>query len=324
MNVSARLDEESARLARLGSALEARHRLQQEVREFFTSRDFLEVETPVRVQAPALEEHINCPAGDEQSRLRPSPELHMKRLLAALVRPLFQLGPCFRQDERGPLHLPEFTMLEWYRPHADCMNILQDTVELLRYCVKKITGQSSCRFRNQRIDLAAEWQVQSVDNAFAEHADLSVDQAVEQNLFEQILVEQVLPRACGEKPLVLYGFPLSLDSLAERDPETGRAKRWELFLAGIEIANAYTELTDYDEQARRFQNTAQKRIRENKPLYPIDAQYLEILRQGFPPCAGIALGFERLLMVLLGCNDITQITAFPPELERTVEVGDLT
>ena len=308
-------------MRQLAPALAGRQRLTRAVRDFFLARDYLEVTTPVAVPAPALEEHIDCPAGTNNLWLRASPELHMKRLLAALNRPIFQLGPCFRQNERGSLHLPEFTMLEWYRTNADCMDILTETKALVRYCFEQVKGRQTCRFRQHHIDFSAEWRALDVAEAFVRFADLPLDRAVEQDCFEQLLVEQVLPKAGGEAPLVLHGFPLSLGALARKDPETDRADRWELFAGGVELANAYSELTDHDEQIERWQRAAAIRRTRKMPVYPVDNNYLQLLRHGFPACAGIALGFDRLLMVLMDKSEISQVTPFPPEAEKVSELA---
>ncbi len=318
MNESAKRETEIARLRSLSKALEARHQLSRTVRDFFRQHSYLEVNTPVQIKAPALEEHIDCSAAAHGYWLRPSPELHMKRLLAALNRPIFQLGPCFRAEERGSLHLPEFHMLEWYRPEADCMDILEETKFLIRTCDQALEGFTEDKAFNRKIDFSGEWMVVNLDTAFAEYTEMDMDSAMEQNLFEQVLVERILPQAEKNRPLVLCGFPLTLDSLARKNPDSGRAERWELYVNGMELANAYTELTDYHEQKHRFQQTAEIRRRQGREVYPVDVHYLETLRCGLPECGGIALGFDRLLMALLGCDNIEQITPFPPEKE-TVE-----
>ncbi len=313
MNASAKLDQ-NPELRSRAPALEARAELNRAIRDWFREQDFLEVETPIRLPAPALEEHIDCPPCGEHDRLRASPELHMKRLLAALQKPVFQIGPCFRDGERGPSHLPEFQMLEWYRPQADNQEILIDAKSLLRHCAERLGGGGR-RFRGQSVDFAGQWQELSVDQAFDRFAETSVDQALAEDRFEQILVEQVLPAAGGRQPLVLHGFPLALGALARRDPATGRAERWELFVAGLELANAYSELTDCQEQIGRFRKAAAVRRSRGSDNYPVDLRYLEQLRRGFPPCAGIALGVDRLLMVLSGRDTIDQVVPFPPESE---------
>jgi len=318
VNESAKLKtKESQRLRRSESILEARQKLNQGFRSFFSERGFLEVETPVRVPAPAPEEHINCPPAGERQWLRASPELHMKRLLAALHRPLFQIGPCFRENERGRFHLPEFSMLEWYRPQADCRDILEDTVNLVRHCAEKVIGKQRCVFRGQQINLDLDWSFKSLDRAFAKWADLSLEQAVTDERFEEILISQVLPAMDNSgKPVVLHGFPLSLGSLARTAPGVSdRADRWELFIAGIEIANAYSELTDIEEQKRRFEQTINNRKSRGLEVYPLDRNYLETLETNFPESGGIALGIDRLLMVLTGCDKIDDAVPFVPESE---------
>ena len=316
MNESAKPEtEETLRLRNSESILEARQRLNQAIRDFFSERGFLEVDTPVRLPAPAPEEHINCPPAGEGQWLRASPELHMKRLTAALHRPLFQIGPCFRENERGQFHLPEFTMLEWYRPQADCRDILDDTVDLLRHCADRVIGKRTYSFRGQRVNLDMDWSFTSLDRAFADGADSFLDQAVKDGRFEEVLITQVLPAMDWERPAVLHGFPLSLASLARTDPATGRADRWELFIAGIEIANAYSELTDLEEQRQRFKKTIEIRKSRGLQAYPVDINYMQTLGTNFPPSGGIALGVDRLLMFLTGCDKIDEALPFVPESE---------
>jgi len=292
--------------------LRARHRLLQAVRAFFVSRGFLEVTTPVRVAAPANEDYIDAaPAGD--AFLRTSPELHMKRLLAAGCGPVFQLGPCFRHGERGRRHLPEFTMLEWYRPDAGYLDILADTIDLVRAVSRAVNGGLACEFAGSRIDLAEDWEILAVDDAFTRHADCALGDAVGAGTFEEVLVARVEPHLGVTRPTVLTDYPVSMAAVARRKPEDPtRAERWELYIGGLEIANAYGELTDHAEQARRFDETVQLRRSQNRPVYPMDNAYMRVLKKGLlPPSGGIALGIDRLLMVLTGAEQIDDVVSFP-------------
>lgn len=302
------------RLKRLRRALEARHRLTAEMRAFFGERDFLEVETPVRLQSPAMEDHIEAePSGSWY--LRTSPELQMKRLLAAGYPRVYQVGPCFRRGERGRFHLPEFSMLEWYRSQADCNAILDDTRALLKRVVPAVTGRSGLRFRGHDIALESPWQDMSVDEAFERFSPgISVDDAVAGGTFETVLVEHIEPHLGYEVPAVLRNFPLALSGLARRcRGRPDRAERWELYLAGVEIANAYSELNDPVEQASRFEASATLRRAQGREVYPLDAHFMTALQEGMPPAGGIALGVDRLLMVLLNASSMHEVVPFPPE-----------
>ncbi|MFA4943815.1 MAG: EF-P lysine aminoacylase EpmA [Lentisphaeria bacterium] len=301
------------RLRALAPALHGRQRLLQAVRQFFAARDFLEVETPIRLPRPALEEFIDAePAGDWF--LRTSPELHMKRLLAAGYPRLVQIGPCFRRGEEGRQHHPEFTMLEWYRANAGCRDILADTVALVRAAAHAVAGAGQWRFRGETINADAPWEELTVDEAFQRHAGLTPEAAMREPAgFEQILVERVEPHLGRGRPTILRDYPLPFAALARPCPgRPDRAERWELYIGGLELANAYGELTDPTEQRRRFLACADFRRHEGRPIYPLDEPFLAALEAGIPPCGGIALGFDRLLMTLLDRPTIADVTAFPP------------
>lgn len=290
-------------------ALRIRSRLLQAARSFFYDRGFIEVETPVRVRAPALETHIDAePSGDRW--LRTSPELHMKRLLANGFERIFQIGPCFRRGEWGRLHHPEFTLLEWYRAGTDYLGILEDTRELLAHCARMLCGHSSLIHGGVRIDFGGEWLVLSVREAFCRWAGWDPVESWHEDRFHLDLVERIetfLPR---EKPCVLIDYPSPAGALARRKREDPRvAERWELYLAGMEIANAYSELTDPIEQRRRFETAAAERRARGREVYPIDEDFIAALER-VPPCGGIALGFDRLVMLFTGANSIEDVIAF--------------
>ena len=309
--------DDQTRLRQLLPALVRRHALLGAIRGFFQSRGFLEVATPVRVPAPALEDYIDAePAGDWF--LRTSPELHMKRLLAAGCPRVFQIGPCFRRGERGRHHLPEFTMLEWYRAPADYRDILDDTCELLESVVLTAVGGSRIRYGAAEVDLRRPWEELTVDEAFRRHGGVTVEEAVESGEFERVLADQVEPHLGRTRPTVLLDYPLELAGLARQKPDVGgRAERWELYIAGLELANAYSELTNAREQRRRFAATARLRRAQGRAVYPLDRRFLEALDSGLPPCGGIALGVDRLMMILCNASCISEVVAFPPGSEAT-------
>ncbi|MCF7854158.1 MAG: EF-P lysine aminoacylase GenX [Candidatus Pacebacteria bacterium] len=299
------------RLYQLKSRLQARHKLTACIRDFFSARDFLEVDTPVRIAAPALEDHIDAePSGT--MFLRTSPELHMKRLLAAGYPRLFQLGPCFRAGEKGRRHLSEFTMLEWYRAHEDYQSILRDTVDLVKRAAHALCGSHALSCRSVTINVAQEWEALTVDQAFERYAGSSVDAAVAENRFEEILVDSVEPHLGRTRPTVLFDFPSQLGSLARTKPDNHRrVERWELYIAGVELANAYNELTDAGEQEHRFIESAALRRRTGRGVYPLDNEYMACLRGGhLPECSGIALGVDRLLMILTDAESIADVVPF--------------
>jgi len=275
-------------------------------RSFFHERGFTEVDTPVRIQAPAQETHINAePSGDRW--LRASPELQMKRLLAAGHEKIFQLGPCFRRGERGDRHNPEYTMLEWYRARADYEDILEDTRELLAHVAGE---QTSIVYRHQRIDLTGRWERISVRDAFLRWAGWDPVAMWDEDRFNVDLVEKVDPAMTRAVPVVLADYPAPAASLARRKPEDPLvAERWELYIGGLEIANAYSELTDPVEQRRRFEIAADERRAMGKEVYPFDEAFFAEL-SAMPPSGGIALGVDRLVMLFADASDIGEVLAF--------------
>ena len=309
MSASAKPSERE-RLQRLAAALETWQRTLMSTRAFFVESGFLEVATPSRVPTPALEDHIEAePSGTWF--LRTSPELHMKRLLAAGYPRIFQIGPCFRQGECGRRHLPEFTMLEWYRTGATYRDVLADCKTLLCRIAQDTLGTTVCRFRG--VDVAQPWRELSVSEAFRDLAGQDVDEAVAAGVFEEVLVTAVEPRLDLAVPTVLLDYPLACAGLSKRKPGSlDRVERWELYVGGLELANACTELTDYGEQKRRFQASAARRRDDKRAVYAEDEAFLSALHTGMPDAAGVAVGLDRVVMLLTGCEDIADITAFPP------------
>ncbi len=272
-------------------------------RSFFGGRGYVEVETPLRVATPALEDHIDAePSGD--AWLRTSPELHMKRLVCAGMERIYQIGACFRRGERGSRHCPEYTMLEWYRTGADCEELIGETSALLR-----AIAAAEGRTEFGGIDLTAEPAVFDVREVFWLWAGWDPWEAFDAERFDLDLVGHIEPMLAEQQvPVILRGFPPERAALS-RIVE-GTAQRWELYLGGMELANAYTELADPVEQRARFVACAEARRARGQEVYPLDEPFLSALSAGMPPCAGIALGMDRLLMWLVGARDIAEVRAF--------------
>ncbi|MBR5837257.1 MAG: methyltransferase domain-containing protein, partial [Victivallales bacterium] len=183
---------DTAHLRTMRRNLEIRAKLLRGVRDYFDANGFMETQTAVRLPAPALEDYIDAePSGTQW--LRTSPELHMKRLLAAGYEKIYQIGPCFRMGEYGSRHLPEFQMLEWYRLRADWRVVQADAVKLVRHCMNVATGSLTCCFRGQTIDFGAEWEEITVEDAFRKFAGVDLDEAIANGQFEEILCEKVEP-----------------------------------------------------------------------------------------------------------------------------------
>ena len=282
------------------------------IRDFFRQHGFLEVETPVRLPAPALERYIDAiPAGDWY--LRTSPELHMKRLLGDGVSPIYQMGPCFRAGEQGTRHRPEFTMLEWYRSGVDYLDILADTEALVRH-VARVLRTHGVPGLAAGMDVEVPWERLTVSEAYQRYAGWDPVAAFDADRFDLDMVNRVEPALPRDRGVVLIDYPAEVAALARRCPADPRvAERWELYLGGLEIANAFSELTDPDEQRRRFETCALERAADGAEVYPLDRAFLAALEKGLPPCGGIALGVDRLLMVLTGTTDIGKVMAFGDE-----------
>ena len=289
--------------------LALRGRLLQAVRSFFADRDYLEVETPVRLASPANEDHIDAePAGS--GFLRTSPELHMKRLVAAGYGRIFQLGPCFRQGETGTVHRPEFTMLEWYRADADYLDMLAETKSLLLQVVQSLTRRTEIVYQGTRIDLVP-WERWTVRDAFILHAGWDPVGAFDADRFDIDLVDKVEPAMPREVPVLLTDYPIEAGALARpRDGQPGVAERWELYVGGLEVANAYSELADADEQRQRLEACARRRAERGRPAYGLDERFLRSLAR-LPPTGGVALGLDRLAMLCSDAASIDEVIAFP-------------
>lgn len=306
------IEDDSWRLTVRADALHLRARMMRAIRRFFQDRNFLEIETPLRIPAPAPELHIGAVAAGTWF-LHTSPELCMKRLLAAGYSRIFQICKCFRDGERGDRHLPEFTMLEWYRVGAD-YRVLMDDCEALINAVAQEVGLGGVVSRHgRRIGLNAPWERISVRDAFARYATISTAEALKRDRFDEVLACEVEPHLGMGGPVFLYDYPMEQGALArasEADP--GIAERFELYIAGLELANAFSELIDAGEQRRRFEEASRDRRSKGSPVYPMPERFLQALSR-MPPSAGIALGVDRLVMLLTGKPRIDDVVAFTPE-----------
>ncbi len=294
------------------SALLARSRIIGVIRTFFEERGFLHMETPCRIPSPAPEPYIDALPSREWY-LQTSPELAMKRLLAAGHQRIFQICRCWRDGERGRFHLPEFTMLEWYRADADYTDLMTDCEELLLAVASAVTGEITLTFQGMEVQLATPADRLSVREAFRRYTTLSAEEALQRDCFDELMVTKIEPNLGIGVPTILYDYPAARGALARRktdDPEL--AERFELYLCGVELANAFSELTDPAEQLERFQQDREERSRAGKDTYTLPLPFLNEL-SAIPPSAGIALGLDRLVMLFLDLPDIDDVVAFTPE-----------
>jgi lysyl-tRNA synthetase class 2 len=246
-----------------------------------------------------------------------SPELAMKRLLVGGLPRVFQLARVLRADEQGPLHEPEFTLLEWYRAFSGYDAVLADTEALLVHLAKRLRGRAELVTpAGRKLSLRRPFPRVSVREAFRRYAnvrDAAELAARDENRYFELLVARVEPAlAALERPVFLLDYPVSQAALARpspRDPTV--AERFELYAGGIELSNGYGELTDPVEQARRFQAERAARRAAKRPVYPVDRRFLAALREGMPPASGNALGVDRLVLLLTGAASVADVIAFP-------------
>ncbi|HSW58005.1 MAG TPA: amino acid--tRNA ligase-related protein [Dehalococcoidales bacterium] len=304
--------DESRRLASIKSKLEYRARTLAGIRAFFTEEDFLEIDTPIRVPAVAPEQFIAAYTS-EGWFLSTSPELQMKRLLAAGYRRIFQIARCFRKDERGRHHNPEFTMLEWYRAGADYNQIIADTENLVLFLAGKNGLGRQLSYQGHKIDLSPPWPRITVREAYIHQAGWDPFIHFDGQRFDDDMVDKIIPSFPVSRPVVIMDYPPQCAALARlKAGHPAAAERAEIFLAGLEIANIYSELTDPAEQVRRFKEEMKIILEAGRPsTWP--QKFIEAVPQ-MPPCGGIALGIDRLVMLFSDTASIDEVMAFPSDL----------
>ncbi|ENV37675.1 EF-P lysine aminoacylase GenX [Acinetobacter venetianus RAG-1 = CIP 110063] len=311
-------------------ALKARAAMYQKIRQFFAERGVLEVETPILSQAGVTDVHL---ASVQVQRhiygklntqyLQTSPEFPMKRLLASGSGAIYQICKVFRDDEHGRKHNSEFTMLEWYRPALDLKGLMHETADLLELCLSHRFGEvrpyllSYKHAFQDRLEInplqASLEQLKSVANRVGLNLDLGDDRLVYMDLLFSHFVE---PSLGFDGPVFLTDFPPEMASLAKvKQDEDGElvAARFEVYIEGLELANAYDELLDADVLAARFEADNTERLKQGLPTIPTDQNLLAAL-PNMPECSGIALGIDRLLMVSMNKMKIDQVIAFPAEI----------
>ena len=293
--------------------LKLRAEIVRGIRRFFDEQGFVEVETAVRIDAPAPEEHIDCPPVVGGGYLRASPELQMKKLLAAGMDKIYQIGPCFREGERGSRHNPEFTMIEWYRKGATYLDIKDDLQALVRRLTFDVRSADDIKHQTSNFKLLR------VREAYALYAGW--DPWVgdwDQDRFDFDMatkIESAIKEMGGG--VFLMDYPPQAASLAKLStalPTTNYqlpttfAERWEFYWDGMELANCFTELCDRDEQLKRFEAAKESRKLLKESDYPIDYGFIESLPQ-MKSAAGVALGIDRLVMILTKTKEISAVRA---------------
>ncbi len=303
------MDAELRWLKRIKPNLQRRATIYHFTCVFFREQGFLEIETPVRVPYVAPELNI-VPFPSTNWFLSTSPELHMKRLLAAGYTRLFQISHCFRQGERGKWHNPEFTMLEWYRAGAGYRQMVEDTEQLVMTIARGLQLGSVITYQGQNIDLTPPWLRLTVRDAFLKTAGWDPVANPDPLRFDTDLITKVIPSFSSKRPTVLLDYPAPMASLARLKPDEPRlAERAEVFIGGLELANAYSELRDRREQERRFQQEIEQIRKEQGRSVTIPEKFLKSLDR-LPECGGIALGMDRLVMLFCDADSIDEVVAF--------------
>lgn len=325
----------------------ARNRIVAALRTHFADESFVEVEAGALQVSPGNETHLHAfateligPDGPRTSLyLHTSPELACKKLLAAGEERIFDFARVFRNRERSALHHPEFTMLEWYRANAPYERLMEDCAAVLA-CAADAAGAKDFRFRGRAADPFATPEQLSVIEAFSRHSGVDLlatlphkpdevadreglapdahrlgirvaDDDTWSDVFSRILTERIEPKLGIGRPTILYDYPASEAALARRKPSDSRlAERFELYVCGVELANAFGELTDPAEQRRRFEADMEEKARIYSERYPIDEDFLAALPI-MPPASGIALGLDRLVMLATGATRIDQVIWTP-------------
>ena len=292
--------------------LKLRARIIQAIRTFFETRGFLEVETPLRIPANAPEEYIE-PCRSGELYMHTSPELCMKRLLSRGHDRIFQICRCWRNEERGDRHIPEFTMLEWYRTQSNYEALMADCEQLLHYVADSCLSTNAISYNSIYIKLDEAFTRVSVRDAFNAFTGVSMGEAVRDRSFDEFMVTRIEPALIQDRPVLLMDYPIELAALARPKPgDPSVAERFELYAGGLELANGFSELNDPVEQRERFREANQSRLKNGLQALPIPEPFLEELAN-MPPSAGIALGVDRLVMLLTGAMRIDEVIAFTPE-----------
>jgi len=301
--------------------LRARADLLRRLRRFFAERDILEVETPLLCSSGITDPSIEPLLVERGMSLRhprylqTSPEYAMKRLLAAYGEPVFQITRAFRDGEAGARHNPEFTLLEWYRPGFGHHQLMDEVADLVRCCLGELPVHKRS-YRELFLELlqvdpfiATIAELESVARRHLDPGTLSGDRDLWLDLLMSHLIE---PRLAQWRMCFVYDYPASQAALARVVQSNGVAvgQRFELYLDGMELANGYFELTDASEQRRRFELDNVRRREHGQAERPLDELLLAAMSQGLPDCSGVALGVDRLLMLVAGVSDIRQVLAF--------------
>ena len=323
------------------------------IRRFFQDRKFHEVETPTLIARPPAESYLEVfettlldrARNPSKAYLSTSPEVPLKKLLVAGIGNCFALTKSFRNTEtQSDLHNPEFTILEWYRVHANYKDIMEDCEELVLFINTYLERMGSnprnlrpteLMYQRKHVDLSAPWERLSVAQSFAKWAGIDFGEFLDftkakeiamnkgyrvekqttwEELYNQIFLNEIEPHLGRGKPTILYDFPSAMGALAKKKQSDPRfAERFEFYIEGLELGDCYSELTDAKEQKERFERELVEIKRLGKTFYAYDNDFIDALKVGLPTCSGIAVGVDRLVMLFANTKKIQDILFFPSE-----------
>ncbi len=299
-----------AALAAKRGVLASRARLISAIRDFFYANGYLEVETPTLSRCALPEANIEPIVCADGNLLLPSPEAFMKPLLEAGYDRIFQLGKCYRAGELGLRHRPEFTMLEWYRLGADYLALMDECEEFICYLASRLRDSQAFVYAGKMISMEKPFLRISLDAAFKRFARLDLPSIIASGNFDEVFAEKVEPNIPKDKAVFLYDYPLVAGGFAKKKAENQLlTERFELYVGGLEIANACSEIDCARENAERIALAISERAANKKYIYPLPPYCLEAGRQK-PPYAGAALGVDRLAMLFANAADISAVIAF--------------
>lgn len=315
------------------------------IRDFFWDEKFLEVETPQLVRLPSMEPYLEVfkttlfddHQEQYQAFLTSSPEFAMKKLLAGGYENIFQICKSYRNQEGwSSRHNPEFTILEWYRTHSDYTAIMQDCENMFRAIARSLgsqRGREVLHFQGKDYDLAQPWERISIAQAFELYAEVDVDTMLDhqklleratqkgyqvelettwEEAFNQIFLNEIEPHLGRVQPTILFDYPAEMAALSRKKPNDPRfAERFEFYVNGLELGNAFSELTDWQEQQLRLQEDRKEKERIGRTLYDIDMDFIDALKSGVEDCAGIAVGIDRVCMLFMDVPTIQDTLFFP-------------
>ena len=318
-----------------------RQKIIQSIRSYFDAQDFLEVDTPALQISPGVEVHLkafqtefkNPLGGRQEFYLHTSPELTMKKLVTAGLKKIYQIYHTYRNEGVSSSHSPEFTMLEWYRTGADYTQIMRDTEDIVRTAAKSC-GVKILRHGDRTCDPFKPWERLTIREAFLKYTGIDIMKTIPdkptlepdptllraaaesigehcsdddrwEDIFFRLMLNHIEDKLGDGVPTILYEYPTCLGALAQKKADDPRVvERFEAYICGVEICNAFSELTDVEEQEERFVYDLGMKEKLYGDKYPMDKDFLDALRYGMPTCSGNAIGVDRLIMLVTGADDI--------------------